>query len=144
MAVSMISCPSCRTMLFTDTIVCPACRHVLDKDRAAMVDNDDLGSRSEQIPCRSCGEANQIGLVRCWNCSAFLREDIQEAYYKMLRGEREVIYSQPNDRRTTEPEPELPSPNQTKGDLIGDDDDDFELSDSHSLTSPSQASANQE
>lgn len=126
-------------MLFNDTIVCPACQYVLDKERAELLSDDDVRSRSEQIPCRSCGEANQIGLVRCWNCSAFLREDIQEAYYKMLRGDREVIYSQPEDRRNTEPEPAARPDHSSSGEMHDDDDADFELSDDHTLTNPSDA-----
>ena len=92
-------------MLFSDTFICPECHHVLDEERAGLVNREDLSkSRSKQILCRSCGETNQIGLVRCWNCSSFLREDIQEAYYEMLRGHREVTYSQSHpvhgDQRT--------------------------------------------
>ena len=133
----MISCPACRTLLFSDTIVCPACRHVLDEERAALLgDTDDLAkSRSEQIPCRSCGEANQIGLVRCWNCSAFLREDIQEAYYEMLRAQREVIYSQRGSYSEGAPSE---SSDQSNRDSYGGSDDDFELSGSYRLTSPEE------
>ncbi len=101
MSVSMISCPSCRTLLFSDTIICPACQHVLDAEKAALIGENDVTakSRSEQIPCRNCGEANQIGLVRCWNCSSFLREDIQEAYYDMLRSQRQPTFSSPGTKR---------------------------------------------
>lgn len=126
-------------MLFNDTVICPACRHVLDQERAAMVDTADLGSRSEQIPCRSCGEANQIGLVRCWNCSAFLREDIQTAYHNLLRGDREVIYSQPGDQKNTEPEPDSSPAASSPGDP--EDDDDFELSDAYTMTNPAPPKA---
>lgn len=135
MTVSMISCPSCRTLLFSDTIVCPACQHVLDAERAALLgENDDLAkSRSEQIPCRSCGEANQIGLVRCWNCSSFLREDIQEAYYAMLRSQRETTYSQPGHRGKQESERD---DSYTESDSYGNEDDDFELTGHYSFSNP--------
>lgn len=130
-------------MLFNDTVVCPACRHILDAERAAMLgDFEDLAkSRSEQIPCRSCGEANQIGLVRCWNCSAFLREDIQEAYYAMLRSQREVVYSQPGSHAEHQ---ERQKPSQPGGSNSGgddDDDDDFELSENYRLNHPDEEDA---
>ncbi len=135
MTVSMITCPSCRTLLFTDTIVCPACRHILDAKRAALIDeNNDLAkSRSEQIPCRNCGEANQIGLVRCWNCSTFLREDIQDAYHNMLRSQRQVIYSQGNYRPESESESETEESRLGDGDDNSDGDDGFELSGGYQL-----------
>jgi len=126
-------------MLFSDTIICPACRYVLDPERAqALGEIDDLAkSRSEQIPCRNCGEANQIGLVRCWNCSAFLREDIQEAYYQMIRGQREITYSQPGS--SVEEGPSGDS-SQSSSDRFGDDDDDdFELSGEYAVIHPPPA-----
>ena len=117
-------------MLFSDTVICPECQHVLDRERAALISQEDLShSRSKQIPCRSCGEANQIGLVRCWNCSSFLREDIQEAYYEMLRGHRETTYSQSqpvHNHQQSMHHGFAPSPSSSS-----EDDDDFELSDAY-------------
>ncbi len=132
MAVSMIPCPACRAMLFSDTIVCPACRHVLDESQAAQINQseDSSTSRSEQIPCRKCGEANQIGLVRCWNCKSFLREDIQEAYYQMLRTQREITYSQPGNQSDDGP---LTDPGDSSS-MPEVDDDDFELDEGYSLS----------
>src|SRR5690606_9522539 len=110
-------------LLFTDTVVCPNCRHVLDAERAALINLDDFlsSSHSEQITCRSCGEENQVGLVRCWNCSSFLREDIQEAYYEMLRSKGRSTYNQPSFMKDTES-------NYASAGELEDGDDDFELS----------------
>ena len=43
--------------------------------------------------CPDCGEQVRSGLVRCWRCGGFLREDIAEKYQKMLDGPQQVTYS---------------------------------------------------
>ena len=36
-------------------------------------------------PCPKCGEGVRRGLVRCWNCGTFMREDTAAAYERMKR-----------------------------------------------------------
>lgn len=48
---------------------------------------------SDSIPCPDCGEMVRKGLVRCWRCGGFLREDIASTYQKMQESPREIIYS---------------------------------------------------
>ena len=42
--------------------------------------------------CRKCSEVNGVGLVRCWSCGAFLREEIEAIYHRMLAARTEVEY----------------------------------------------------
>lgn len=51
--------------------------------------------------CRSCGESVRTGLVRCWNCNAFMREDVEERYREMTSTPQTIIFSDiPADQRT--------------------------------------------
>ncbi|WP_298861469.1 hypothetical protein [uncultured Gimesia sp.] len=51
-----------------------------------------------EIPCPLCNEMVRTGLVRCWNCGSFMREDIAEAYRKMQENPAPMIFSQlPDD-----------------------------------------------
>lgn len=55
-------------------------------------DNDQLnedayGSLDASVDCPSCGEQCREGLLRCWNCGVFLREEIAAAFERM-RGQQ--------------------------------------------------------
>jgi hypothetical protein len=96
MAVSIKNCPKCRTMLFSDTVQCPACQHVLDPVRYQEWSSRTDGRLSEAGPetaCPKCGEMVRDGLVRCWKCSTFMREEIAEEYRRMQAAPQPVIYS---------------------------------------------------
>ena len=88
MSVSIISCPSCKSLVLSDTIQCPTCKHVLKEEVAVGVASDlpAVERASDEVPCPDCGEKVRSGLVRCWRCGGFLREDIAESYQKMLDG----------------------------------------------------------
>ena len=101
MSVSIISCPNCHTMLLDDTVQCPNCRHILGK--GMLVETGERNTRSDvayarqEDPCPSCGEMVRRGLVRCWNCSTFMRDDIAKSYQGMRQSPSPVIYSLPQD-----------------------------------------------
>ena len=97
MSVSIVACPSCGTILLHDTVQCPKCRHVLDSDRATLFAEvqDATGGRSALVedPCPNCYEMVHRGLVRCWNCGTFMRQEIAEAYRQLLASPSRVSYN---------------------------------------------------
>ena len=60
MAVSIITCPTCNTLLLSDTVRCPSCKHVFDAERAAAFPDDPLPSQRKSTTvedtCRNCGK----------------------------------------------------------------------------------------
>ncbi|GAB4145730.1 MAG: hypothetical protein Tsb009_18010 [Planctomycetaceae bacterium] len=94
MSVTIIACPKCKTMLFSDTAACPACQYVFDKSGQSAKSMAPLSpSNVEEERCKNCGEMVRSGLVRCWNCSEFLRDDIAQKYEQMQAAPKKVIYS---------------------------------------------------
>lgn len=67
--------------------MCPNCHCVLKEGcehlAAIYTATDDKYDGSKDIPCRECDAMNRNGLVRCWQCGAFLREEIEQVYQKM-------------------------------------------------------------
>ncbi|NQV28431.1 MAG: hypothetical protein HQ518_29105, partial [Rhodopirellula sp.] len=122
MSVSIISCPSCKSLILSDTIQCPTCKHVMKEELAAgsATDLPAVERASDEIPCPDCGENVRNGLVRCWRCGGFLREDIAASYQKMLDAPQPVVLS---DVPIDEPLPD------TSSSAVVSSDDDFELAD---------------
>ncbi|MCA9061282.1 MAG: hypothetical protein KDA85_22365, partial [Planctomycetaceae bacterium] len=51
--------------------------------------------------CPSCGELVRAGMVRCWKCNGFMREDIAKKYRDMTTRPQQIIYSEiPKEQRT--------------------------------------------
>lgn len=95
MKMQIVSCPHCGTFLFDDTSECHGCGHVIDKQLPPPIKSrplassvSGLGGDDEMEICANCGEECRTGLVRCWNCSAFLRPEIEESYRKMRESGR--------------------------------------------------------
>jgi DNA-directed RNA polymerase subunit M/transcription elongation factor TFIIS len=90
MSISIVACPKCGTLLLNDTAQCHRCRHVLRPEQAAHYREaalpSDAAVQEDLETCKQCGETYRKGLVRCWSCGAFTRRDIEEAYYRLLRG----------------------------------------------------------
>ena len=90
MSISIVSCPKCGTLLLNDTAQCHRCKHVLRPEQAAKFRDVSLPSdaavQEDLEKCKQCGETYRKGLVRCWSCGAFTRPEIEEAYYRLLRG----------------------------------------------------------
>lgn len=57
---------------------------------------DDIISGGAQTPCPDCGEMVREGLVRCWNCGAFMDPEIEARFMKMQEAGPQVIYSDPS------------------------------------------------
>ena len=67
MSVSIISCPSCQSLVLSDTIRCPTCKHILKEELAegAATDLPAVERATDEVPCPDCGEKVREGLVRC-------------------------------------------------------------------------------
>jgi hypothetical protein len=60
-----------------------------------------MKSASLVDPCPHCGEMVRTGLVRCWSCNGFMREDIAARYRDMTTNPQPIIYSTvPKEQRT--------------------------------------------
>ncbi|MBL8850842.1 MAG: hypothetical protein JNG89_14265 [Planctomycetaceae bacterium] len=57
-------------------------------------------SQHEQ-PCPECGEMVRKGLVRCWNCGAFMNATMQARYQEMQSNPAPPIFSQVPDSEVT-------------------------------------------
>jgi hypothetical protein len=87
-----------------------------------------MKSASLVDPCPHCGELVRTGLVRCWSCNGFMREDIAARYRDMTATPQQIIYSTiPMAERTDY----LPARNETmKGEIPkAYDSSGFELAD---------------
>ena len=94
---------------------------------------DENNSSSNEVPCPLCNEMVRIGLVRCWNCGSFMREDIAEAYRKMQENPAPMIFSQlPDEEDSAEVDSQLSTATMTA--TSNRDDDDFELDQSIAVT----------
>ena len=122
MSVSIIPCPSCKSLILSDTMQCPTCKHVMKEELAdgLAADLPAVERAADEVACPDCGENVRSGLVRCWRCGGFLREDIAESYQKMLDAPQQMTLSEaPVDD---------PLPDMTGGSFTTTDDD-FELAD---------------
>ncbi len=131
MSVSIISCPSCKSLVLSDTVQCPTCQHLLKEELKDAVPAElpaIVRASEDEVPCPDCGEMVRTGLVRCWRCGGFLREDIAERYQEMLDSPQDVIYSSSSagGRAVDAPESGMP---------VSDGNDDFELADGVGLMS---------
>jgi hypothetical protein len=60
----------------------------------------DAGSEVER-PCPECGEKVRKGLVRCWNCGAFMNATLQARYQEMQTNPAPPIFSQVPESEVT-------------------------------------------
>jgi len=143
MKMQIVSCPRCGTFVLDDTAQCHGCGHILDQDTANELKRRALPTdgavRDDMESCPSCGETCRTGLVRCWNCSTFLRPEIEASYRRMKeqgKYEIEFIDLPVIDASSVTEEDSLRGRVATPESFLaahayssqGDDDDDFELS----------------
>jgi len=136
MTLSITACPKCKTLLLDDTEMCPSCHHVLKEGSAHLAElytaGDTKYDGSKDIACRDCEALNRDGLVRCWQCGAFLREEIEQAYQEMKAHPAQAVPVQPIPDLSNL-EKETQSENSDFGDDFELADDDFELADDVSM-----------
>lgn len=95
---------------------------------------DEPNENPSEILCPFCDEMVRVGLVRCWNCGAFMREDIADAYRKMQENPAPMIFSKLPDDKADSDEVDSGYSTATMTATSGRDDDDFELDQSIDLT----------
>ncbi len=155
MTTTFQSCPGCDSFILSDTFECPECGHVFDEARAAAAADvtRDIRNQSMYDSCRKCGESVRSGLVRCWNCNAFMRKDVEDRYEAMQTAPQQIIFSEvPREQRTEILEArhdhrksnrvfDAQADNEFEftlrsGDVAKQEGDDFELSTSHRASRP--------
>lgn len=128
MSEHFLTCPGCQSLILSDTAVCPECGHTFRADAAPVPQeaNIEHGATMHQ-ECPKCGDQVPAGLVRCWTCNAFMREDVAERYKSLVDNPQKIIFSDvpPSDRTETIP------PRATRGGyarvLDVDEEDEFTL-----------------
>lgn len=95
---------------------------------------DEQNTNPNEKPCPLCNEMVRVGLVRCWNCGSFMREDIAEAYRKMQENPAPMIFSPLPEDADESAEGESRGSTATMTAFSDRDDDDFELDQSVSVT----------
>lgn len=87
MSISIISCPQCQAMVLSDAARCHVCEHVLDHQQPEEAPVPSLPTdhavAEDLATCAQCGETYRTGLVRCWNCGSFTRDDVKAAFDRM-------------------------------------------------------------
>jgi RNA polymerase subunit RPABC4/transcription elongation factor Spt4 len=120
------ACPSCESLILSDTESCPECGHVFKEGvvAPAIVMHERASTVHQQCP--KCDDEVPAGLVRCWSCNTFMREDVAEKYKKLVDNPQKIIFSDvPPDERT-----ETIPPRATKGGyarILDAEDDEFTL-----------------
>jgi hypothetical protein len=89
MTISIITCPQCNAMVLNDAVRCHVCDHSFAEESVAVVESTPALPTDQQIAddlhvCKHCGETYRTGLVRCWNCGNFTRDEIKAAYDEMV------------------------------------------------------------
>lgn len=56
--------------------------------------HDKSGDAPAERPCPECGEAVRRGLVRCWNCGAFMEKKIEAHFQQMQANPSPLVFSQ--------------------------------------------------
>jgi len=108
MSTVIRSCPGCKSLILSDTDQCPDCGHVFYERRKTeaaattpvTTTTDTLKNASLHEVCPHCGEMVRSGLVRCWSCKGFIREDVAARYRDLTSNPQPIIYSTiPADQR---------------------------------------------
>lgn len=87
MTISIVTCPKCGALVLGDTPECYACHHVLHSSAPAVGRTSlptDAAVAEDLETCTQCGETYRKGLVRCWSCGSFTRQEIADAYQSMM------------------------------------------------------------
>ena len=134
MSTVIRNCPGCKTLILSDTDQCPECGHVFYQRRstpAVVTPQTPIGSpaptRTAAVreACPHCGEMVRAGLLRCWSCNGFMREEIAQRYRDLTTNPQPIIYSTiPPEQRTDFLPPRAAIPGGAN-----DDADEFTLSD---------------
>jgi len=92
-------------MILSDTDECPQCGHTFYQRRGTEAQPTAApvrrASTEVRVGCPHCGEMVRAGLVRCWNCNGFMKQEIAARYADLTTNPQKIIYSTiPLDQRT--------------------------------------------
>ncbi|MFN5897250.1 MAG: hypothetical protein ACK48Y_06965 [Planctomyces sp.] len=97
MSTTFRTCPGCQSMILSDTDECPQCGHTFYQRRGSDVQPTTpqvrRGTTEVRVGCPHCGEMVRAGLVRCWNCNGFMKEEIAARYADLTTNPQKIIYS---------------------------------------------------
>lgn len=95
------TCPGCDSLILAETAVCPECGHVLQAGATETPKSSVQRGATLHQTCPKCGDEVPSGLVRCWTCNAFMREDVAKTYQELVDNPQKIIFSDvPPDERT--------------------------------------------
>jgi hypothetical protein len=116
---------------------------VLDQKKKDAVNVElasDLKNANLTEECPHCHEEVRIGLVRCWKCSGFMRDDIAKQYRDMTAKPQPIIYSDvPAAERTDFIPARTGESARHHRPNVFDADDDFSLDDNTQMSSAAVA-----
>jgi len=127
-------------MVLADTYECPDCAYVFDEIKTSKLSSPaeraELKSASLEQECQGCGAMVRVGLVRCWNCNAFMREDVARRYQQINATPQKIIFSDiPAEMRTDYLPPRLTTAHaSSQATLDSGSDDKFRLGSSVTTT----------
>lgn len=92
-------------MILSDTDQCPQCGHTFYQRRGTDAQPTTpqvrRGAAEVRVACPHCSEMVRAGLVRCWNCNGFMKEEIAARYADLTTNPQKIIYSMiPPEERT--------------------------------------------
>jgi ribosomal protein L40E len=86
MSITVQTCPRCSALVMSDASECHLCHYEFQRQQSKAQPAGALPSDSavadDMDICPKCGEPYRKGLLRCSNCSAFTRADIEAEYHK--------------------------------------------------------------
>ena len=95
------TCPGCNSLVLSDTAACPECGHQFINVTDSAEANQHERGVIVYKDCPECGDEVPAGLVRCWKCNAFMRNDVAETYKALLGHPQKITFSDlPPDQRT--------------------------------------------
>ncbi len=83
----------------------------------------EVAAAKSEYPCPDCGELVREGLVRCWNCGSFLKQEMEASYRKMRANPAPIVFSPVTEEEQASLDDFLLTPNASQTDGEG-----FELS----------------
>ena len=103
------SCPGCDSLILADTPSCPECGYEFPTQTDSAETNQSEQLNTVHQVCQTCGDEVPNGLVRCWSCNSFMREDIAQKYQDLVSNPQKITFSDVPAGERTETIPPRPA-----------------------------------